>query len=360
MIFPSPRPLVSALLLLCMLCASTVRAEQSPDELRVGVRNVPPFAMQTDDGQSTGVTVELWQRIAGMQGWKTRWVELDSAKDQVNALDEDRVDIAVGALSMTAERESRIDFSHAFFSTGLAIATPVRDTGWLSLLGQLLSPAFLGAVGILVLLLLGVGVLIWLIERRRNPDHFGGSAAQGIGNGFWWSAVTMTTVGYGDKAPSTAPGRLLATVWMFFSVITISGFTASIASSVTLNQTRTAISGVQDLDRARTLAVEGSTGEIALSERLIRSRSVPSPEQGLEAITERDADALVYDEAVLRFLLRDSEDDIRLIDFPGGQQEYGLGLQEGFAHREALNRSLLEVVRGEQWQQTLRRYLGAS
>ena len=110
------------------------------------------------------------------------------------------------------------------------------------------------------LVLLIVGVLIWLFERRRNPEQFGGSVSEGIGNGFWWSAVTMTTVGYGDKAPVSTAGRALGLVWMFVSIITISGFTAAIASSVTVNKLQTRINGVADLPRVNVGSVANTSG----------------------------------------------------------------------------------------------------
>ncbi len=47
----------------------------------------------------------------------------------------------------------------------------------------------------------------------------------------WWSVVTMTTVGFGDKYPVTGPGRLLAVVVMFMSLFLLSSFTATFASA---------------------------------------------------------------------------------------------------------------------------------
>jgi len=46
----------------------------------------------------------------------------------------------------------------------------------------------------------------WVVyfERGKNP------AFQSYGDGLWWALVTVTTVGYGDKFPITAPGRFVA------------------------------------------------------------------------------------------------------------------------------------------------------
>ncbi len=344
------------LVLLLMLWTSLSTAET----LRVGIKPVPPFAMSDGQGGWTGISVELWQRVAAQLGWQTKWVAMDSAGDQVKGLASGTIDVAVGALSMTPEREAVMDFSHPFYSTDLAIATTTQRSGWVGVAKQLLSPAFLSAVGVLVLLLLAAGALLWLVEHKRNPGQFGGSLAKGIGNGFWWSAVTMTTVGYGDKAPITATGRVLATIWMFFSVITISSFTATIASSITLQQLSTVVRGVQDLDNVRCVAVTGSTGEEYLHKRGVRTKSVTTPEEGLALLREGAADALVYDEPVLRYLLKDSAPGIEILPQSIERQYYAFGLKLNFAQRKDLNRTLLTDTSDSEWQETLDRYLGVN
>ncbi len=47
---------------------------------------------------------------------------------------------------------------------------------------------------------------------------------------FWWSFVTITTVGYGDIAPSTLGGRIIGVIVMVFGIGMLGMFTATIAS----------------------------------------------------------------------------------------------------------------------------------
>lgn len=46
---------------------------------------------------------------------------------------------------------------------------------------------------------------MYLLEADAQPDAFGS-----IPRALWWSVATLTTVGYGDIYPITAPGRLFA------------------------------------------------------------------------------------------------------------------------------------------------------
>ena len=76
------------------------------------------------------------------------------------------------------------------------------------------------------------GFLIWVIETRDNNEHFPSSFATGMLDGFWWSFITMTTVGYGDRIPRTLIGRLYAVFWIMMGITIISVFTGTLTSEI--------------------------------------------------------------------------------------------------------------------------------
>jgi ABC-type amino acid transport substrate-binding protein len=80
-----------------------------------------------NEGQWIGFTIELWEQIAQRLGWKTSYVAVTDVKDQLQAVADDKADIAAGGLSITAERERRFDFSQPILDAGLQILVPPED-----------------------------------------------------------------------------------------------------------------------------------------------------------------------------------------------------------------------------------------
>ncbi|MEQ3637438.1 transporter substrate-binding domain-containing protein [Alcanivorax sp.] len=347
---------ILALVVVCLWgLASTVQAAP----LTVAVKTSPPFSYQ-QAGRWDGISVELWEKVAKKAGFKYRLRPYGSLPEMLAAVEQGRADVAIGAISVTAERERRLDFTQPMFRAGLGIATRNEASGWVSTLRNLFSWKFLSAVLALMLVLLLVGLLVWLLERRKNPQQFGGSAKQGIGSGFWWSAVTMTTVGYGDKSPVTAGGRLLGLVWMFVSIITISGFTAAIASSVTLNELQSQINGAADLPRVKVAAVEGTSGSNWLAGQGTSFVPYPNNQQALRALMIGEVDALVSDAPVMRYMLRErGATNAMVLPKLVREESYAFAMANGSPLREQLNQSMLEILPTQEWRAVLNRYLGA-
>lgn len=357
---PAPPPAAAQELAAEEAVAGAVPAGLKPGTtLVVGTKEAPPFAMKDDNGVWRGLSIDLWRLIATDLGIAFELRETD-LPGLLAGLEDGSLDAAVAALTVTAERERRFDFTHPFHSSGLGIAVPVESGGrWLAVLRQLVSLDLLKALLGLGVLLLVIGALVWLAERRRNPEEFG-PGARGLGDGFWWSAVTMTTVGYGDKSPATLAGRIVGLVWMFASILLISGFTAAIASALTVASLGGPVAGPEDLPDVRIATVPGSTSDQYLLENGLRGIELPTVEAAVEAVAAGRVDCAVYDAPILLHLVARGplRGSVRILGETFEPQVYAIGLPERAPLREAINRALLRHTEGESWGRLEASYLG--
>jgi ABC-type amino acid transport substrate-binding protein len=169
----------------------------------------------------------------------------------------------------------------------------------------------------------------------------------------------MTTVGYGDKAPITLGGRILALIWMFAAIIIISTFTAAITSSLTVTQLASVIKGPQDLPKVTVGTVADTTSESYLKQNNISYRSFESPEEGLAALKNGKIQALVYDAPILRYYIHQSYiGSLEVLPYRLLSQDYGIALQQDSPLREKIDVALLQKISEERWQDLLNQYLG--
>lgn len=327
--------------------------------LTVAVREVPPFAMRDSAGNWQGLSVDLWQDVADKLDLEFAWREL-SLEQTLNALQHGEVDVAVAALSVTSERERHMDFSHPYYVSGLAPAFAVRESSaWGKTLSAFFSWQLFSAVGSLVLVLMAAGFCIWLFERKHNAKQFGdGDVARGLGDGFWWSAVTMTTVGYGDKAPTTLGGRVVALVWMFVSLIIIASFTASIAASLTANRLEESALARRAIGELTVGVLAGSAGANYARNQGAVVRAFDALPAAITALENGRLDTIVHDAPVLRYAIRQTEASIRVSEQVLVRDDYAFAFPAGSPLRKRVNAALLTILLEPVWSDIKNRYLG--
>jgi polar amino acid transport system substrate-binding protein len=329
--------------------------------LRVGVVDLEPFAMKASDGHWEGISIDLWREVADRMGVDFELREYGSIEELTEAFLKGDLDLTPFA-AVTAEREALVDFSVAYYMSGAVIVVPSQKSGhgWLRVASRFFSLEFLQVIGLLILLWLIAGVAVWFFESRRNREMFGGGPANGVAKGIWWAAVTMTTVGYGDLAPKTAGGRIVGIVWMFAAIISISGFTAAISSSLTVGALSGKVRGINDLATARVGTVAESSAEAYLMKNQIRQvRSFENTRDGLQSLVDARTDAFVFQGPIVKYLAKnDFRGRVEVLPGTFDHHYTSMAVPPGSQLREPLNRALLEFMETDRWTRILKQYLG--
>jgi len=328
-------------------------------KLLVGVVAAPPVYIKTADNRWGGFGIDIWQTLAKDMDLAFEFREFNTLESMLTALEKKEIDV-IPAMAVQDRFESVMDFSQSYLKSGLSIAVPAEGTDyrWMNVVKSVFSPQILKAVGLMFLMSLIIGIIVWSFEKRRNSEMFGEGNVNGIGQGIWWAMVTMTTVGYGDKSPKTLGGRIFAIVWMIFSIVFIAAFTATITTQLTLTELRGKVHGFNDLYSVRVGSISGSEGFAFLAKKGVSVIQFENSQDGLAAVESRKIDAFVQDEKILQYLIK--------TEFPGRLQVVGgtfdeyfvsIALQRNGNLRKAINQALLKFMKTESWEELLNRYI---
>ena len=318
--------------------------------LKVGVSGSAPFVIQ-EEGGSSGISLQVWRRIAEDNNLSYRLIQQATPQKGILALNDGEIDLLVGPISVTPDRLNLpgVDFTQPYFIGKEGILLPLKPSTLLNRLQVFLGWAVLSSVLVLITVLLVVDSLIWLAERRSNSEQFPAQPLPGIASGMWFALVTLTTVGYGDKAPITRIGRGLTAIWMVTSLIAVSSLTASLASAFTLflsGDTNNSITDPAQLSGQRAAVLEGTSGAELARQRNMRIVPAKTLTAAIDHVLMNRAEAVIFDRPAIRFHLKNNPElAVQLAPFTLAEQTYGFAFRTGDPLRTPLNISILKLQR---------------
>lgn len=329
--------------------------------LIVGVAGTEPFVQIEDNSNSPdGIAIEIWEDLANKMRWLYEYKTFETVNDALKALENGELDLVVGPISITSQRVSKFRFSQPFYQSSLSIVSRAESPSIWNRISPFFSFKLLIAVGVFLVILAFVGMLLWLAERKQSPDQFPSTPLSGILNGMWLAIVTMSTTGYGDKAPITFWGRIIAGTWMVVSIIFATSMVAGIASTLTLSGLgSTTITNIEQLKGKNTATILGSPSEVFLKERHVSVVTVNELDEAFAKLDSREVDAIVYDRPQLLFYLKSNGNNaLHLAKAEYYKQGYGFAFPLNTDLVYDANRALLELSEDNIVERVTGYYLG--
>jgi len=342
---------LGACLAVATVCAFGQPRETEP--LRVAVYDVPPYGYVDTDGSISGVSVDLWRRVAEQMEWSFKLIPVSDLEMILAGLEHGRFDAAIGAITITPERSARVDFSYPAHRSGVAIALR-KETGPLFALTSYgaalseLSPLIL----IILTMLVVIGLAMWIVERRA---HSAGQAPESsvvtLRDGLYWAVVTMTTVGYGDKTPKTTSGRMVAILWMLGSVVLVSLLSTSLVSRLTAERVEARDIGASiDLREKKLGAVARSSGAEYLDELHLQYVKYKDLPEALDSLASGKSNAVVNSVGALQYFI--SKRYARVLEMPQGllaPAYMAIALPEHSLLKKSIDRALIKITNSLEW-----------
>ncbi|NEQ67695.1 MAG: glycine betaine/L-proline ABC transporter substrate-binding protein ProX [Symploca sp. SIO2D2] len=330
--------------------------------LKVATQRFEPFVTY-EQREYGGFSIELWEMIAEEMGVDYQLYGVNSIAKLLDDIEREEADVGITGINITSERERALDFSLPYYSTGLQILVPVNASGetpnlMTKILSAFISPKLYLGIGGFILVLLLIAHVIWWTERKHNSD-FPQTYLPGIWEAFWWAAVTVTTVGYGDKTPKRFFGRVFGLIWMCAGYFVFAFFTASVATTFTIQELQGDINNLEDLFGRRVATVTHSSAVTYLQNQRMAAVEYDTKEDAFLALQSEEVEAFVYDAPILEhYASHDGKGQTQVVGAVFDNLSYGLAVPLESPYRKEINVALLKLMEDGTYEQLRQKWFG--
>ncbi len=315
-----------------------------PETLRIVTGRIAPFVLP--EGPLAGFSVDLWTVLAQRLGVDVVVTDLGRGTDeaQLQAVRNGEADMAISAIAMTPAREQVVDFSMAYYDSGLQIMVrPKADNAWRATAAAVLTRANgqILLVGALTVLLLAN--VLWLVERRSNP-YFQRGYLRGVLEGLWGVMLIIATGEHGERENNGAVKRLTVVFMWVVGVVLVAQFTATVTASLTVQQLHSSIQGPGDLPGKTIATVPNSIAAEYLTALHLPYVTITSAQEGYDRLLAGTIQAIVFDAPTLEYWQsRLGSGDLQVVGPVFRPLKYGIAVARGNPLRKRLNEALEEM-----------------
>jgi len=323
--------------LLPQLLISKENVTPQQNSYSVGTHLTKNFIEKTSEGIYVGFEIELWREIAKRLGLEYKFVEIASFNELLQQLSEEKIDFAIGQITMTRKRSEFFLFTYPYFVSGLSIFTRTKARPNLALILQaIFSPLIWESVVLLFFFVFLFGNIFWLLERRKNSG-IANKYFPGIFQAMWCVFSAKSTIGFGDVVPRGWLTRIFVIpIWML-GFLFVSIISAHLVSDFIVKKSGAGITSYFGLSGRTVGTLEGTTA-IPVLEALKVKKIVLDPQlAGLyDKLKTGQVEAVVTDYPFIVDFVRRAKREGLHADMVGGkfhEELYSIGISKNLAQQ---------------------------
>ncbi|XP_062221746.1 glutamate receptor 2.9-like [Phragmites australis] len=322
-----------------------------------GRRNVTGYCIEVFDAVMRNMPYPVTYQYVPYDG------SSESYENLVSQVSEQKADVVVGDVTITASRMDEVDFTMPFTESGWSMVVAVRtDTStsmWI-FMQPLTTSLWVASVAFFCF----TGFVVWVIEHRINPE-FRGTPWQQFGLIFYFAFSTLV-FSHREKLESNL-SRFVVIIWVFFVLILTSSYTASLTSMLTVQKLQPTVTDVRELQRRGDYIgyQEGSFTEDSLQKvgfDKAKMRSYSTAEQYADALSKGSANggvAAVFDEIpYLKLLLSQYCDGYTMVGPVFKTDGFGFVFPRGSPMTPDVSRAVLALAEGKEMAQIEKKWFG--
>ncbi|KAM0864336.1 hypothetical protein ACQ4PT_043950 [Festuca glaucescens] len=205
----------------------------------------------TGETKITGYSIDVFDEVMKNMPYPVSYryvpnnASLESYDKLVDLMRDQKVDMIVGDVTITASRMAEADFTMPFTESGWSMVVTVQkdtsSTMWI-FVQPLSTSLWLASLAFFFF----TGFVVWVIEHRINPE-FRGRPCQQFGLIFYFAFSTLV-FSHKEKLESNL-SRMVVIIWVFVVLILTSSYTASLTSMLTVQKLQPTVTDVRELQR---------------------------------------------------------------------------------------------------------------
>ena len=323
-------------------------------KVKVATKVASPLVMDKN-GTLEGFSIELWKEIAKRKNLDTEFIIKNNVTEMLDSVVNYETDVAISAISQTAERENIVDFSQPYLNAGLEILVRANEV---SIFEQVMTFLQSGAMKLLLFGLLAILILsnLHYLYRKVRGYQQEKNYLLNIWDSIWWLFNGFFRTEFGDQ--NNRIHQLISTFMIIISIIFITQFQAMVTADLTLDKIDSKITSISDIKGKSVGVVASTTAEKFANGNEIKFTKYNNNDQLLEALVKEKTDAVILDAPIAKYYATQDgkgkvNESINL-----NREHYSIAFPIGSALRKEINQAILSIEQDGTMSQLTKKWFG--